>query len=94
MEKLNQIRSHPLSTEENKVLGSAILEIVKTDPSINDKYKLILKDQLSFIINGSIPTPSPTNNTNSTSSTGILSTLLGFLMGFLQILFWIIVLLG
>ena len=60
MEKLDQIRSHPYNTDENKVLGSAILEIVKSDPSISDKYKLILKDQLSFIINGTAPTSVPT----------------------------------
>ena len=52
IEKLEMIKSHPGNLELNKWLGSEILELVKNDSSIEDRYKLIIRSQLQVIING------------------------------------------
>lgn len=51
-EKLDLIASHPLNTEENRKLGEEILVLIQNDSSIEDKYKLHIKNQLSIIKNG------------------------------------------
>lgn len=52
IEKLESIKSHPGNLTENKALGTAILELIKNDTSIDDKYKLIIRSQLQIIVNG------------------------------------------
>lgn len=89
MESLNQIRSHPTNLELNKQIGTSILEIVKNDKSLSDEYKLMLKQQLSGIILGDRNIPPPTSS--ETGESGFVSLLLAFILGFLQVIFWILI---
>lgn len=60
IEKLESIKSHPSSLQDNKVLGKEILGLIEFDTSIEDKYKPIIKAQLQTILSGgqaSVPTP-------------------------------------
>jgi len=52
VEYLNTIISNPSDLENNKKLWKDILELVKTDPLIEDKYKIHIRNQLLIIING------------------------------------------
>lgn len=69
IEKLNAISSHPSDIESNKILGKEILELVKNDTSIEDKYKLHIRNQLLIIINGG-QASIPSGEVETESSTG------------------------
>ncbi len=87
IEKLETIKSNPTKLSENKKIGSEILTLIKEDATIEDKYKLIIKNQLQVIINGgqsSIPDWKGTEYSETSS---------GFL-GFIKwavIVFWCII---
>lgn len=87
LEKLSAISSHPSDIETNKKLGTEILELVKNDASIEDKYKLHIRNQLLIIINGG-QASIPSGEVESTESSG--SGLLGFFSWVAMVFFWII----
>lgn len=64
-QKLDLIKSHPTNLAENKKLGTEILEIIKDDPSIEDKYKLTIKEQLRIIVSGGQQSITPETGTGS-----------------------------
>ena len=88
--KLAEIESHPTLLDANRKLGTEMLVLIETDTTIPDKYKVHIKNQLSIIVNGgsaSIPTDTGSGTTvDSSSSSGIL----GFIGGFVKIFFIII----
>ena len=87
LEKLTIIASHPSDLVENKKLGNEILELVKTDTSIEDKYKLHIRNQLRIIINGGQSSiPSGEVEESSTSGGGIF----GFVSGVVWIVLYIL----
>ena len=68
-EKLDQIESHPTNIEENKKIGQEVLELVLNDPTIDDKYKLHIKNQFLVITSGgSNSAPAPEVTTSNTTS--------------------------
>lgn len=96
-EKLEAIKSHPGNLTENKTLGTAILELIKDDTSIEDKYKLIIRSQLQIIVNGgqeSVPTNEIT--TTDSGSSGIMGFIVGIVkvFGFIMLIILVIVLVG
>ena len=48
-ERTDAIASHPTNLEENRRLGKEILEIIQNDNTIDDKYKITIRDQLLVI---------------------------------------------
>lgn len=87
LEKLEAIKSHPGNLSENKILGSAILELIKNDSSIEDKYKLLIRSQLQVIINGgqqNVP------ETEVVSDSGTSSGILGFFAGTVKVFGFIV----
>lgn len=98
IEKLESIKSHPGNLTENKALGTAILELIKNDTSIDDKYKLIIRSQLQIIVNGwqeSIPASEVAAVTDSGSS-GIMWFIWGIVkvFGFVIVIILAMVLIG
>lgn len=87
LEKLESIKSHPGNLSENKILGSTILELIKNDSSIEDKYKLLIRSQLQVIINGgqqNVP------ETEVVSDSGTSSGILGFFAGTVKVFGFIV----
>ncbi len=87
LDKLTEISSHPNDIEKNRVLGKEILELVKNDATIEDKYKIHIKNQLLVIINGG-QNSIPTEEVEEESSAG--SGILGFVSGVVWIFFYTI----
>ncbi len=54
LEKLELIKSHPTLLTENKILAQDILKMVEVDDTIENKYKLHIKNQIITILNGGI----------------------------------------
>lgn len=93
-EKLNAIQSHPQNTEENRRLGKEILELIQNDTTIEDKYKLLIKNQLEIIIRGGQANVSP-DTTPPPKSPGSGSGILGIIGTVVKIFFIILgILLG
>lgn len=83
IEKVEAIKSHPDNLTLNKELGKSILEMVQSDSTIDEKYKLMIKSQLQIIVNGgqaSIPPSSVTTEPTSDSS-----WMLGFISGTVKV---------
>lgn len=95
MEKISEIESHPSNHERNRVLGKEILEIIIADGSIEEKYIIIIKNNLQIIINSALPTETeiekPKNN--SSEKWWVMSLLSGLGKTILFII-WIIFLIG
>lgn len=76
LERLDQIASHPESIEENRRLGTEMLEMVRNDATIEDKYKLYIRDQLLIITGTGDDVPVPNTDTQKGSGlSGILGTI-------------------
>lgn len=94
LQKLSAISSHPSLLEENKILGKEILELVKDDTTIEDAYKIHIKNQLLIIINGgqsSIPSSEVTPTEDPEAGGGILGFIKGFVLVFMGIIGVIII---
>lgn len=87
LEKLAAISSHPGDIEENKTLGKEILELVKNDTTIEDKYKIHIKNQLLIIING-WQASVPVEEVEETSSSW--GSIIGFIKGVVWVFLYII----
>jgi hypothetical protein len=87
LEKLTLISSHPSDITANKKLGNEILDLVKDDTTIEDKYKLHIRNQLRIIINGG-QASTPSAEVEETSATG--GGMLGFISGVVWIFVYII----
>ncbi len=88
-ENLDLIKSHPTNLTENKKLGTEILWLIKDDATIEDKYKLLIKEQLKIIVSGEsvAPIETPTiENPSSDSSSAIVNFIKGFVKIFLIII--------
>lgn len=86
IEKLNAISSHPSDIAKNRDLWKEILELIKNDPTIEDKYKIHIKNQLLIIINGgqaSVPA-------DAVEESGSTSTILGFISGVVWVFLYIL----
>lgn len=88
LDKLNTISNNPWDLENNKILWKEILELIKNDPSIEDKYKIHIRNQLLIIINGG-QTSIPTEETASNETSSTWGSLLGFISGVVTVV-WII----
>lgn len=89
LEKLESIKSHPGNLSENKVLGKAILDLIKDDSSITDADKLIIRNQMLIIVNGG--TESVVVEAPVTTSTGWI---LGFIVGTVKVfgvIIWVLI---
>jgi PKD repeat protein len=51
IERLEQIKAHPGSLAENKILGKEILQKIQEDTTITTENKLLIKSQLLTIVN-------------------------------------------
>jgi PKD repeat protein len=90
LEKLTAISSHPSDITENRKLGNEILDLIKTDTTIEDKYKLHIRNQLRIIINGGeASTPSVEVEEVSATGGGILSFISGVVWIFVYIIWGI-----
>ncbi len=77
--------------EENKKLGKEILERVKNDVTIEDKYKIHIKNQLLIIIHGGqTSVPSEEIQEASVSGVGFWGVIWGFMSGVVWIFLYII----
>ncbi len=91
LEKLTLISSHPSDLTANKKLGNEILDLVKDDTTIEDKYKLHIRNQLRIIINGGqASTPSAEVEEASATGGGILAFISGVVWIFAYIIWGII----
>jgi PKD repeat protein len=87
LEKLTLISSHPSDLTGNKKLGNEILDLIKTDTTIEDKYKLHIRNQLRIIINGGqASTPSAEVEEPSATGGGIMAFISGVVWVFLYII--------
>lgn len=60
----------------NKALATDILNLIKDDPTIDDKYKLHIKNQLRIIISGG---QANVTDTSTTTEGGAGSSILHFI---------------
>lgn len=88
IEKVEAIKSHPDNLSLNKELGKSILEMVQTDDTIEEKYKLMIKNQLSIIVNGGQASIPPTEVASGEPSTS--SGILAFISGTVKVFFIIL----
>lgn len=90
LSKLEEIKGHPNDLANNKIIGKSILDIVKTDSNIPDGDKILIKSQLSIIINGGQASV-PVSETIATSQSwgGIFSNILWFIAWVVKV-FWVI----
>jgi PKD repeat protein len=89
IERLEQIKAHPASLSENKILWKEILQKIEDDSDLSNADKLLLKSQLQIIINGwqdSIPESEVVQPTPISS----WSSFLGFIKWALWI-FWVLI---
>jgi antitoxin component HigA of HigAB toxin-antitoxin module len=86
--KLDDIASHPTNLVENKRLGIEILQLIEDDSTIEDKYKLTIKDQLKIIVSGGQQSVEPSTEEETTNNGG--SMIMGFVGGFVKIFLIII----
>ncbi len=98
IEKIEAIKSHPDNLTLNKELGKSILEMVQKDSTIDEKYKLMIRSQLSIIVNGgqaSVPASEIPEEVSSTSG-GILGFIIGTVkvFGIIILIIIIIILIG
>ncbi len=87
---LDLIGSHPSNLTENKKLGTEILELIKDDTTIEDKYKLMIKEQLKIIVNGWQTAPATETGAVVVESPATSSTVVTFIKGFVKIFLIII----
>lgn len=100
MTKIDEILAHPTNIPENKELGRAILEAVKSDTTIENSDKITIKSQLEVIIYGgstNVPAVNTQENINDSQSTppstsSSSSGILGFIKS--TVMFFVYLLLG
>lgn len=93
LEKIDAIASHPTDSVANRTLGEELLVLIQQEPSssLDDKYKLIIRDQIRLILakgDSSAVTsePHPGDNVEPKSSGGIM----GILKSVGTIILWIL----
>lgn len=90
LSKLEEIKWHPSDLANNKIIGKAILDIVKTDSNIPDGDKILIKSQLSIIVNGGQASiPASEKVTTSETWGSIFSNILWFIVWVVKV-FWVI----
>ena len=77
--KLAEIETHPTLLDANKKLGKEMLQLIETDATIPDKYKIHIKNQLLIIINGGSKSIATTESTGATTKEDTTSTDSGIL---------------
>ena len=95
MADLDEIASHPTDVPDNKNLGKEILNFIKDDASIPQADKMLIKTQLTTIINGSQTTGTGATvaTTQAKTTGGAMDLVIGFfkvigyLLGFVVLLF-------
>lgn len=88
-EKLDAIASHPLNATANRELGQEILVLIQDDPTIEDKYKLHIKNQLQVILKGgsvNVSTDDIVPDSPSSSGSGLFGVLGSIVKVFLLII--------
>lgn len=80
-EKIDAIASHPSNIEENKKLWKEILALVQNDPTIEDQYKIHIRNQLLLITSQPVPNDqvAAKGATSSVTKDGLVSKLLSIL---------------
>lgn len=93
LQKLGEIASHPWNLEKNRPLWKEILELIKDDTTIEDTYKIHIKNQLLIIIKWWQSSIYEDEENKETESGSILSFIGWFVKVFVYILwaiFWVI----
>ena len=90
---IDEIESNPADRENNRTLGKQILESIQNDTTIDDKYKVIIKQQLLTIINSGYVAPESNSLDTQKTSNGFAETALSILK-IIGIILLIIITLG